>query len=67
MALLGDRQMIRLILELHLSKPQAAEDASGGRNAVNIQINNLTKKPAQPVEVIDVTSESDSSGDNRNS
>jgi hypothetical protein len=66
LALLGDRRMIELILNLHLSKPQAQEDASGGRNAVNIQINNLTKK-TKPVEVIDVTNESDSTGNDRDS
>lgn len=65
LALAGDRQMIRLILELHLSKPQAYEDVTGGRNAVNIQINNLTK-PKQ-VEVIDVSNESASAGDHGDS
>lgn len=47
--------MIRLILELHMSKPQAQEDASGGKSQVLIQINNLTdKKKSAVVEVIDV-------------
>lgn len=59
MALGGDKHMIRLILELHMSKPQAQEDQSGGRSAINIQINNLTKKPTHvATEVIDVQSAS---------
>lgn len=53
MALAGDKHMIRLILELHMSKPQAQEDQTGGRSTINIQVNNLTNKKKQ-VEVIDV-------------
>lgn len=61
MALAGDKSMIRLILELHMSKPQAQEDTSSGKNSVNIQINNLTdkRKPTIKIEeVIDVESTS---------
>jgi len=58
MALAGDKHMIRLILELHMSKPQAIEDSTGGKNQVNIQINNLTHKNKPKVEVIDVESTS---------
>lgn len=54
MALAGDRQMIKLILELHISKPAHAEDEQGGKNQVNILVQNLTKdKPeTRVVEVI---------------
>jgi hypothetical protein len=65
MALLGDKHMIRLILELHMSRPQAQEDSSSGRNAVQININNLTNKKPTPVEVIDV--EATPAGDDRHS
>lgn len=65
MALAGDKNMIRLILELHMSKPQAQEDATGGKNQVNIQINNLTNKKKPPVEVIDV--QATPAGDDRHS
>lgn len=51
--------MIRLILELHLSKPQAQEDTSGGKNSVNIQINNLTDKKKPPIEIIEVTQDAE--------
>lgn len=54
MALAGDKHMIRLILELHMSKPQAQEDQTGGRSTINIQVNNLTNKKQKVVEVIDV-------------
>lgn len=54
MALNGDRNMIRLILELHMSKPTAQEDSSAGKSQVLIQINNLTDKKKSVVEVIDV-------------
>jgi hypothetical protein len=56
--------MIELILNLHMSKPQAQEDATGGRSSVNIQINNLTNKKKQ-VEVIDV--QATPAGDDRHS
>jgi hypothetical protein len=64
MAISGDKHMIRLILELHMSRPQAQEDSSSGRNQVNILVQNLTDKKKQ-VEVIDV--EATPAGDDRHS
>lgn len=60
MALNGDRQMIKLILDLHISKPAHVEDEGGGKNQVNILVQNLTKTPSTDVvvkEIIDVQPE----------
>lgn len=56
MAKKGDRQMIKLLLELHISKPSHVEDEAGGKNQVNILVQNLTKPTDKEVTVIDVTS-----------
>lgn len=56
MAKKGDRQMIKLLLELHISKPAHVEDEAGGKNQVNILVQNLTKPTDKEVTVIDVTS-----------
>lgn len=45
MALGGDRQMLKLLLELHMSKAVMKEDESGGKSQVAIVIQNLTEKP----------------------
>lgn len=55
MALNGDRQMIKLILDLHISKPAHVEDEGGGKNQVNILVQNLTKTPSTDVVVKDIT------------
>lgn len=66
MALNGDRQMIKLILELHISKPTHSEDEAGGKNQVNILVQNLTKSnETKIIEVKDV--EADSAGSDRHS
>lgn len=46
--------MIKLLLELHISKPTHHEDETGGKNQVNILVQNLTKEPPKVVEVINV-------------
>lgn len=61
LALAGDKAMIRLILELHMSKPNPGEDESGGRSNVQILVQNLTREPSKQVvaikEINDVESE----------
>lgn len=42
MALNGDRQMIKLLLDFHLSKPQASEDENQGKDKIQVNIKNLT-------------------------
>lgn len=42
MALNGDRQMIKLLLELHMSKVQATEDENQGKDKIQVNIKNLT-------------------------
>lgn len=66
MALDGDKDMIKLLLTLHISKPVASEDESTGKNQVNILVQNLTKQTEVSVkEVIDV--EAISAGSDRHS
>lgn len=50
MAKEGDRQMIKLLVEMTMSKPQATEDADEGKERVKVTIRNLTleQKPAKP-------------------
>jgi len=82
MALNGDRSMIKLILELHMSKPQHHDSEDAGKNQVQILVQNLTQdKPAvtvtakapavsvtPQVQVLDTTYvEATSSGNDRNS
>lgn len=38
----GDRAMIKLLVEMTMSKPQATEDADAGRERVKVTIRNLT-------------------------
>lgn len=57
MALSGDRRMIELILSMHISKPQAAEEQDSARQQVQILIQNLTKPDPVEVKVIDLTPE----------
>lgn len=42
MALSGDRAMVKLLLELHMSKPQAVEDENQGKEKIQVNIKNLT-------------------------
>lgn len=42
MALSGDRTMVKLLLELHMSKPQAVEDENQGKEKIQVNIKNLT-------------------------
>ena len=51
LALDGDRAMIKLLLEMHMSK--SSPDDAKGAERVAIQINNLA--PPKDAEVIDVT------------
>jgi hypothetical protein len=44
MALNGDRSMIKLLLELHMSKPQHHDSDESGKNQVQILVQNLTTK-----------------------
>lgn len=50
----GDRAMIKLLVEMTMSKPQATEDADEGKERVRVTIRNLTleQKEAKP-QVID--------------
>lgn len=77
-ALEGDNDMIKLILGLHMSKPQHHDSEDSGKGTVQILVQNLTQPSEKPVKVtaIDVTpqpkvinheqSESDASGDDGN-
>jgi hypothetical protein len=42
MAKEGDRAMIKLLVEMTMSKPQATEDADEGKERVKVTIRNLT-------------------------
>jgi hypothetical protein len=44
MALNGDRAMIKLILDLHMSKPVHQDEGDTGRTTVQVLVNNLTTK-----------------------
>jgi hypothetical protein len=54
LALAGDRLMIKLLLEMHMSKTVATEDSTGGKSQVAVVIQNLTDKVGN-TEIIDVT------------
>lgn len=45
LALAGDRMMIKLLLELHMSRQTHQEDESGGKSQVAVVIQNLTDQP----------------------
>jgi hypothetical protein len=50
LALEGDRAMIKLLVEMTMSKPQATEEETDGKERVKVTIRNLTleQKPAKP-------------------
>lgn len=48
MALEGDRSMIKLLVEMTMSKPQATEDVDEGKERVKVTIRNLTLEQKQP-------------------
>lgn len=54
LALSGDRLMIKLLLELHMSKASHTEDTTAGKSQVAVVIQNLTEKGLQG-NVLDVT------------
>lgn len=52
MALAGDRMMIKLLLELHMSRQTHQDDESGGKSQVAVVIQNLTDNPvSQPITI----------------
>lgn len=53
LALKGDRQMLRLLMELTVSKAQAMEDTSGGKDQVKITIGkiNLNQPVKEPIAI----------------
>src|SRR6185312_16407745 len=51
LALAGDRMMIKLLLELHMSRASHQEDESGGKSQVAVVIQNLTDPPKQSIVV----------------
>lgn len=54
LALAGDRMMIKLLLELHMSKTAHQEDEKGGKSQVAVVIQNLTDRPvSQPILIRD--------------
>jgi hypothetical protein len=54
LALEGDRMMIKLLLELHMSRQVHSEDESGGKSKVAVVIQNLTETPpSQPIQIIE--------------
>jgi hypothetical protein len=56
MALDGDRAMIKLLLELHMSKRSHQDDESGGKSQVAVVIQNLTDAPvSQPISVKEIS------------
>lgn len=55
MALDGDRTMIKLLMELTVSKAQAVEDATEGREKVQITIRKLDSLKIDTPNLIDVT------------
>src|SRR6185312_2244606 len=55
LALEGDRQMIKLLLELHMSRQVHQEDETGGKSQVAVVIQNLTDAPvSQPISVKEI-------------
>lgn len=56
LALSGDRMMIKLLLELHMSRQAHQEDESGGKSQVAVVIQNLTDQPVtQPISVKEIS------------
>lgn len=56
LALAGDRMMIKLLLELHMSKSAHQDDEKGGKSQVAVVIQNLTDRPvSKPKVAIDAT------------
>lgn len=49
LALEGNVTMIKLLLEMHMSRNQHAEDELDGKSKVQILVQNLTAKPANTV------------------
>ena len=48
--------MIKLLLELHMSRQVHAEDESGGKSQVAVVIQNLTDQPvSQPILIKEVS------------
>ena len=45
----GDRAMIKLLVEMTMSKPQATEDADEGKSGVKVTIRNLTLEQKKEV------------------
>lgn len=45
----GDRAMIKLLVEMTMSKPQATEDADEGKERVKVTIRNLTLEQKKDV------------------
>jgi hypothetical protein len=44
----GDRAMIKLLVEMTMSKPQATEDEDESKGSVKVTIRNLTLEQKQP-------------------
>jgi hypothetical protein len=57
MALKGDRAMIKLLMELTISKAQAMEDNTEGREKVQITIRKLDSLNVEQSNIIDVIPE----------
>lgn len=55
LALAGDRMMIKLLLELHMSKQSHQDDEKGGKSQVAVVIQNLTDKPNRQPLTVDYT------------
>lgn len=51
LALKGDKMMIKLLLEQHMSRSQHQEDENGGKGRVQVLIQNTTSQPAKAVVV----------------
>lgn len=49
LALEGDKTMIKLLLEQHMSRSHHEEDDSSGKSKVQVLIQNTTSQPAQSV------------------
>jgi hypothetical protein len=55
MAKKGDRAMIKLLIEMTMSKPQALEDESSGKERVQIVVRKLTLEQPKNEKVIEGT------------
>lgn len=49
----GDRGMIKLLVEMTMSKPQSNDDEAEGKEKVRVTIRNLTLEHKQPEKVIE--------------